>query len=122
LEIIRRQTGELYGNNGSAKPVSLGSPVIIEAVGYPQLSAQMSIPSELEDSVTFTDLSYEIASFAAEVSKEGNSQMELARATNSGAEEVEQTFLPLLHQLKADRRLLLYFQAQNSASDTSARK
>lgn len=122
LEIIRRQTGELYGNNGSAKPVSLGNPVIIEAVGYPQVSAQMSIPSELEDSVTFTDLSNEIASFAAEVSKESNSQMKLAQVTNSGAEEVEQTFLPLLHQLKAARRLLLYFEAQNLASDTFARK
>lgn len=123
LEIIRCQTVDLYGkNNSSAKPVSLGNPVVIEAVGYPQISAQMSIPSELEDSVTFTDLSSEIESFAAEVSKESNGQVKLARATNSGAVEIEQTFLPLLHQLKSDRRLLLYFEPLNSASDTSIRK
>ena len=123
LEIIRRQTSDLYGNGSdSAKSVSLGKPVIIEAVGYPQISAQMSIPSELEDSLTLIDLSGEVESFLAEVSKENKGRVELARATNSGAEEIEQTFLPLLHQLKADRRLLLYFELQNSDSDTSVRK
>jgi hypothetical protein len=123
LEIIRRQTSDLYGNSSdSAKSVSLGKPVIIEADGYPQISAKMSIPSELEDSLTLTDLSGEVESFLAEVSKENKGRVELTRATNSGAEEIEQTFLPLLHQLKADRRLLLYFEPQNSASDTSVRK
>lgn len=122
LEILRRQTSDLYGNNvDSTNPISLGKPVIIEAVGYSQLSAQMSIPSELEDSVTLTDLASEVESFATEVSKESKSQMMLAQATNSGAEEVEQTFLPLIHQLKADRRLLLYFEPQNSSSDTFIR-
>lgn len=122
LEILRRQTSDLYGNNNnSAKPVSLGNPVIIEAVGYPQISAQMSIPSELEDSVSLSDLASEVESFATEVSKECKSQVKLERATNSGAEEIEQTFLPLIHQLKADRRLLLYFEPQNSSSDTFIR-
>jgi hypothetical protein len=122
LEILRRKTSELYGNNAdSTKPLSLGKPVIIEAVGYPQISAQMSIPSELEDSVTLTDLTSEIGTFATEVSKESERQVKLSRATNSGAEELEQTFLPLLHQLKADRRLLLHFESQSSVSDTFVR-
>ncbi|MDQ3816411.1 MAG: DUF4407 domain-containing protein [Acidobacteriota bacterium] len=122
LEILRRQASELYGNNAdSNRPLSLGKPVIIEAVGYPQLSAQMSIPSELEDSVTLNDLASEVESFAAEVSKESKTRVGLARATNSEAEEIEQTFLPLIHQLKADRRLLLYFEPQGTASDTFIR-
>jgi hypothetical protein len=122
LEILRRQSSDLYGiNTDSNKPLSLGKPVIIEAVGYPQLSAQMSIPSELEDSVTLTDLASEVESFAAEVSKESKTRVGLARATNSEAEEIEQTFLPLIHQLKADRRLLLYFEPQGTGSDTFIR-
>jgi len=121
-EIIRRQTSDLYGNRSdSAKPVSLGKPVTIEAVGYPQISAQMSIPSDLEDSVTLADLAGEVESFAAEVAKDGEGQVRLTRATNSGAEEIEQTFLPLLAQLEPDRRLLLYFEQQTAGSDTSAR-
>lgn len=122
LEILRRQSSELYGNNAdSNKPLSLGKPVVIEAVGYPQFSAQMSIPSELEDSVTLTDLTSEVESFAAEVTKESKTRVGLARAANSEAEEIEQTFLPLIHQLKADRRLLLYFEPQGNASDTFIR-
>lgn len=111
LEILRQQTSKLYSNNGDlSRPISLGKPVIIEAVGYPQLSAQMSIPSELEDSITFTDLASEIETFSAEVTKESKSGVMLSRVTNSDAEEVEQTFLPLLHQLKPDRRLVLKFE------------
>jgi hypothetical protein len=122
LEILRRQTSNLYGNNAeSTKPISLGKPVIIEAVGYPQLSAQLSIPSELVDSVTLADLASEVESFATEVSKESKNQVVLALAKNSGSEEVEQTFLPLIHQLKADRRLLLFFEPQDSSSDTFIR-
>jgi hypothetical protein len=118
LEILRRQTSDLYGSNAdSTNPISLGKPVIIEAVGYSQLSAQMSIPSELENSVTLADLASEVESFATEVSKESKNKLMLALATNSGSEEVEQTFLPLIHQLKADRRLLLFFEPQNSSSD-----
>ena len=118
LEILRRQMSTLYGNDGdSVRQFSVGKPVVIEAVGYPQFTAQMAIPSELEDSVTFTDLNGEIETFAAEVTKESKSQVRLIRATNSDAEEVGQTFLPLIHQLKADRRLLLYFDAQGATSD-----
>jgi hypothetical protein len=123
LEIIRRQTSDLYDNNSdSAKTVSLGKPVNIEAVGYPQISAQMSIPSELEDSVSLNDLTSEVEKFAIEISKEGKRQVKLNRATNSSGEEIELTFLPLLHQLEDDRRLLLYFEPQNSSSDTSIRR
>lgn len=123
LEIISRQTGDLYGkNNRSDKNISLGKAVIVEAVGYPQISAQLSVPSDLEDSVTLSDLNNEIESFTSEVSKEINQKVSLLRAVNSGDEEIEQSFLPLLHQLKSDRRLLLYFASEVSPSDTSARK
>lgn len=123
LEIIRRQTGNLYGKNTrSDKNISLGKAVNVEAVGYPQISAQLSVPSDLEDSVTFSDLCNEIESFTSEVSKETNNKVSLLRAVNSDDEEIEQTFLPLLHQLKSDRRLLLYFASEVSASDTSPRK
>jgi len=122
LEILRRQTDDFFGDNtDSNKPVSLGKPVVIEAVGYQNLSAQMSIPSELENSVTLGDLAYEVERFAMEVAKDSKSKVKLGRATNSGAEEIEQTFLPLLNQLKSDRRLLLYFEPQNSGSDTFIR-
>lgn len=122
LEILRRQTSKLYGNDHSIKPLSLGKPVFIEAVGYSQLTAQMSIPSELENSVTLTDLAGEVEAFASELTKESKRHVILSRATNSAAEEIEQTFLPLLHQLKADRRLLLNFEPQGSAADTFIRR
>lgn len=119
LDILRRQSGAAHrGGAQPRRPDSLGEPIIIEAVGYPQLSAQMSITSEMEDSVTLSDLAGEVESFAAEVSKEGDGVLRLGRATNSNAEEIEQTFLPLLHQLNADRRLLLHFGRPDIGPDT----
>jgi hypothetical protein len=119
LDILRRQSSAIHrGGTQPRRLDSLEEPIIIEAVGYPQLSAQMSITSELEDSVTLSDLAGEVESFAAEVSKEGDGVLRLARATNSNAEEIEQTFLPLLYQLNADRRLLLHFGRTDIGPDT----
>lgn len=119
LDILRRQSSALHrGDSHPRKSDSLGQPIIMEAVGHPQLSAQMSVTSRLEDSVTLADLAGEVDRFAAEVSKEDHGLLRLARATNSNAEVIEQTFLPLLHQLKADRRLLLHFGRLDMAADT----
>lgn len=123
FEIIRRGMNELLGRGDDrAQRVSLGKPVTIEAVGYPLISAEMSIPSELEDSLTLSDLAAEVQSFTAEVTKDSKGRLQLARATNSGAEEIDETFLPLLCQLEADRRLLLHFEPQSPTSDAFARK
>ena len=121
-EILRQHSSELYSNKAdSIKPILLGKPVMIEAVGYPQLSAQMSIPSEFEDSVTLSDLALEITTLGTEVSKEYGRLVKLEGVTNSDAEEIERTFLPLIHQLKDDRRLILHFAPQKFPSDTSVR-
>lgn len=115
LKIIRRQTDELYLNQNDENKVDLGKPITIEAVGFTNLSAQMTLPSDLEDAVTLADLANEIETFEIEVSKTSSMRQKLVKATNSSNEEIEPEFLPLLHQLKQDRRLLLYFKkADNS--------
>lgn len=122
LEIIRRETGELYAQRAAQSAAAdLGKPITLEAVGFPQLSAQMSIPSSMEDSLTLDDLSGEVNTFAVEVSKDCGKRVELVQATNTSGEDIDRNFLPLVPQLDEDRKLLLYFDEaiQTAGSATS---
>lgn len=95
-----------------------GTPIYVEVADLPGLSAQLTVPIELEATATLEDLSPQIKSLSAEVAKDLGHMVKLSQATNSEGEDVDQNFLALIGQLKNDRRLLLRFERAISHSDT----
>lgn len=121
-EIIRRQIGDLYADRiAPARTVSLATPILLEAIGHPHLSAQMSVPVDLEESITLADLSNEVDRFSLEVTNDCERPVKLIQATNSDEEDIDQNFLPLISQLKDDRRLLLFFEPESCPTDSAMR-
>lgn len=117
LEIIRRRHNRLSTQKPGYKS-SLATPVIVEVQGHPELTAQLGIPNDLEETLTFESLNHQMDAIAAEVSNDLGHPVALVSVKNSEGDDIDQVFLALIQQLTADRKLILTFEAL-STSDTN---
>lgn len=115
-KIIGDFTGEL---SETGKSDLYGNPIKIEVVGKPEFSGTtLTIPNESENTATMVNLSGQLERITDEVSAVENDEMKLTKATNSGGEEIDWHFMPLIQQLKDDRKLLLHYEPDNIFADT----
>lgn len=118
MDILRRQATGFGGNKSSASGTANGTPVYLEVVDYSHLTAQLMLPTQLEDSLTFEDLSPQIEAFSKEVATDLGPAMNFIDAANSAGDDIDRHFLPLLGQLKEDRKILLKYEAHTTQTDT----
>lgn len=115
-KIIGDLSSELSDNTA---PDLFGKPIKIEVVGKPEFSGTiLTIPNEMENTATLVNFSGQLEQITKEVSADEDEEMTLTEATNSGGENIDWHFQPLVNQLKDDRKLLLHFEPDNVFADT----
>jgi hypothetical protein len=110
LEIVRRGQSRLRPQ-GSTDDHSLGRPVTIEVHDHPQLTGQLSVPRDLERSVTLSALSHQIDAVAGEVATDLGYPVRPESVSNSSGGTIDQVSLPLIQQLNEDRTMVIKFVA-----------
>lgn len=109
LERFRR---EILAQAPPRRAQKFDGEILVEVVDRPDLSISLQPPAGAGATLTLEGITGDLQRICAEVADGATQAVELLRATTSSGCEVE-SYLPLLPQLEADRKLRLHFAMPN---------